>query len=209
MRVFGFAGAGALATIAVSWCCAIFAVPDQWESRAFGDHEKPRWRGRVRAAEKGFLWWSGMSRGSGWRRGQFHWFYHEDVPLLPGQTQRTTKVDFVEAGWPMPAMYGAFPHEPDAVDLRRTAIHFDRGASGTQDDVILPLVPILPEFAMEAAGAGALFWVLSLALRRTRRAIRRRRGRCPECAYDLRGGRTGSPTSPLGCPECGWNRSDD
>ena len=34
-----------------------------------------------------------------------------------------------------------------------------------------------------------------------RRAIRRRRGCCPRCAYDLRGNSEG------GCPECGWKRT--
>ena len=35
-----------------------------------------------------------------------------------------------------------------------------------------------------------------------RRAIRRRRGRCQQCAYDLRGDLS------TGCPECGWKRAD-
>lgn len=34
-------------------------------------------------------------------------------------------------------------------------------------------------------------------LRASRRRRRLRDGRCPECAYDLRG-------TPAGCPECGW-----
>ncbi len=52
-----------------------------------------------------------------------------------------------------------------------------------------------------------LFYVLLIvstffSWRYGRRWIRRRRGRCPRCAYDLRG------KFSSGCPECGWKREE-
>lgn len=44
----------------------------------------------------------------------------------------------------------------------------------------------------------AAFWFLVLSLASLRRALRRRRGLCNRCAYDLKGLPPGSP-----CPECG------
>lgn len=47
----------------------------------------------------------------------------------------------------------------------------------------------------------ALFWAaLAVTFVRTRRSWRRRRGRCPMCAYSLAG------LADAGCPECGWLR---
>lgn len=52
-----------------------------------------------------------------------------------------------------------------------------------------------------------LFYVLLIvstffSWRYGRRWIRRRRGRCPQCAYDLRG------DLASGCSECGWKRAE-
>ena len=49
---------------------------------------------------------------------------------------------------------------------------------------------------------GGIFLLTYYALRYTRRFRRRRKGRCPNCAYDLKS------DFSTGCPECGWNRTD-
>ncbi len=46
----------------------------------------------------------------------------------------------------------------------------------------------------------ALLWVLYSTPFGLRRIIRRKRGHCIKCGYDLRG------DLDAGCPECGWNR---
>jgi len=65
----------------------------------------------------------------------------------------------------------------------------------------LPLRPLWPGLI-----AGSVFYALILfpivrAPSVLRRLIRRKRGRCPKCGYDLRG------QHDAGCPECGWGRT--
>ncbi len=64
----------------------------------------------------------------------------------------------------------------------------------------LPLMPIWRGLVADAATYAGSWAVLIPAYLAIRSAIRRRRGRCPACGYDL-GGKLGG-----GCPECGWNR---
>lgn len=61
----------------------------------------------------------------------------------------------------------------------------------------LPLRPIWPGFLVNSALAGILLWALWTLPGVLRRTIRRRRGLCLRCGYDLRG-RADAP-----CPECG------
>lgn len=58
-------------------------------------------------------------------------------------------------------------------------------------------------FALDAFLYAAVWFAVLVgfsAVRRTRRALRKRHGHCPMCGYDLRG------DLDVGCPECGWNR---
>ncbi len=64
----------------------------------------------------------------------------------------------------------------------------------------LPLRPIWPGFAVNTVFYAALLWPLSCGPFALRRHIRRKRGLCVACGYDLRGG------LEHGCPECGWRR---
>jgi hypothetical protein len=61
----------------------------------------------------------------------------------------------------------------------------------------LPVVPILPGFALDTAFYAAIAFALWSAPGVIRRRLRRGRGGCPACGYDLRGS-----TSAV-CPECG------
>jgi hypothetical protein len=71
---------------------------------------------------------------------------------------------------------------------------------------VLPLRPLWPGFALNTAVYGTIIFVLWSALAAlwsapglVRRRVRKRRGRCIGCGYNLRGrGSAGGP-----CPECG------
>ena len=61
----------------------------------------------------------------------------------------------------------------------------------------LPLRLAWPGFAINTLLYAALLWLLFAAPFQLRRWRRMKRGLCPKCAYDLRGG------SHQACPECG------
>ncbi len=61
----------------------------------------------------------------------------------------------------------------------------------------LPLRPIFPGFAFNTIFYAAILWLLTLGPFTARRIIRRRRGLCLKCGYDLR------HAEHEVCPECG------
>jgi hypothetical protein len=65
---------------------------------------------------------------------------------------------------------------------------------------ILPCRPIWSGFLLNTSIYAATWFLLLVAPRTLRRRSRVRHGRCPSCAYDLKGQAT------EGCPECGWKR---
>ena len=67
--------------------------------------------------------------------------------------------------------------------------------------LLLPLQPLWPGFAINTAFYAAILWLLTLGPFTARRFIRRRRGHCIKCGYDLRGAEHEQ------CPECGTNAS--
>ncbi len=68
---------------------------------------------------------------------------------------------------------------------------------------ILPFRPIWPGFAFDTIFYAAILWPLIIGPFALRRLIRRRRGLCPACGYDLRHG------AHEVCPECGVNPAVD
>ena len=76
------------------------------------------------------------------------------------------------------------------------------GVLGGQAFPRLPIRPIWPGFAINTVFYAVLLWMLWLSPFVVRRAVRRKRGHCIKCNYDLRG------DFSCGCPECGWQRED-
>ena len=68
----------------------------------------------------------------------------------------------------------------------------------------LPLKPIWPGFAINTIFYASLLWLLALGPFTAHRIMRRKRGRCIECGYDLRGHSGGGGEA---CPECGMPRT--
>lgn len=61
----------------------------------------------------------------------------------------------------------------------------------------LPLLPIWPGLILNTLIYAAALWLLTLGPIRLRRALRARKGHCPQCGYDL------NNLEAQRCPECG------
>lgn len=131
----------------------------------------------------------------------------------PTEEYRTRAVDrevrFLEAaGWPMLSLYSTYEQgdPPTAAVFRVAGIPLNErrwSAFGVCDvPYTLPIVPIFPGFYLDTLIFAVPWFVILFAPGATRRAIRRQRGRCPRCGYNLRG------KFDDGCSECGWNRAE-
>jgi hypothetical protein len=107
-------------------------------------------------------------------------------------------------GWPMLALQcehltmgpDAVPHDVrDGIKLEPALL--GSGPYAWLAPRAIPLRPIWSGFLVNTLFYAAILAVLFLAPERTRRTLRRRRGRCITCNYDRRG----IPDGP--CPECG------
>jgi hypothetical protein len=100
-------------------------------------------------------------------------------------------------GWPLLACYASSDtsetNEPHVIG----GIDIDVNAWGAPVHRILPLTPIPAGFALNSLLYAALLLPVAVLPPRLRRHLRRRRGHCPRCNYDLRA----APDDP--CPECG------
>ncbi len=78
-------------------------------------------------------------------------------------------------------------------------------ASYIAGDRVIPFFPIWSGFAINVASYAGMLFVLRCGLvgsRRVRILLRRGKGYCPQCTYNLRG------EFSAGCPECGWRRKE-
>jgi len=65
---------------------------------------------------------------------------------------------------------------------------------------VLPLRPIFPGFLVNTLFYAVIWFGIFFGVGFVKRVLRRKRGRCVKCSYDLRG------EFDSGCPECGWER---
>ncbi len=101
-------------------------------------------------------------------------------------------------GWPMLSMRFSVDAERDW----QTGTVLARTSSGAFSDYEYPLRLLGTGFAIDTAFYGAIWFVLLTGPRMVRRYVRRLRGRCLVCGYDLRG------EFSSGCSECGWRREE-
>jgi len=103
----------------------------------------------------------------------------------------------VQAGWPLWCLEGdvwftTYPYNSEC-------IQDPIGIVKVGDNHLLPIRIVWRGIAINTIFYAALLWLLTLGPFTARRMIRRKRGRCIKCGYDLRG-------TPDLCPECGWGR---
>lgn len=114
----------------------------------------------------------------------------------------------VQAGFPMRSLAGLVSYNNSRVLTaasvagagRSWAWRFPTGAAPSSADPEMPMFPMPLGLAIDTAFFAALWLGLIAGAGAVRREMRRRRGQCPRCAYDLRDG------VESGCPECGWER---
>lgn len=114
---------------------------------------------------------------------------------------------FWESGWPLYALRGWEVTQPGVdgtVSTHRQSLiqipphmkpSWARLGSG------IPTEPSWVGIVINSIFYTACWYTVFTAGPFTRAILRRRRGRCPKCGYDLRG------DYKSGCPECGWKRS--
>jgi hypothetical protein len=126
----------------------------------------------------------------------------EDDPVLRSRREEAF-------GWPQPALMSEII-QPQPGFVVQVIDAIDLGPHPRQWGVrlYLPTRPIWRGMIVNTIFYGCLWWIaLSLLiaasgmLRALPAALRRRRGRCPRCGYDLRG------RFDEGCSECGWRRT--
>ena len=111
------------------------------------------------------------------------------------------------SGWPVVAMRTRYDEVPGPLrgqSLRQVTegILLTSTAEIRLGDMLYrakarPLRPLWPGFAINTFFYAAIVWVLWSSPFTARRLIRRKRGRCLKCGYDLRG------AEHEVCPECG------
>jgi len=121
------------------------------------------------------------------------------IITITASRRRSATLHAYRQGWPFHVASGEYVFGEAAADPgMRWAFRLPRAVVG--EETILAFRPIPLAMFASAALYGAPLWLLVFGPGEARRAIRRRRGRCPDCGYDLRGEYDG------GCAECGWNR---
>ena len=172
---------GAVVNVAVAWGCAGLKEIRLWDD-ASADWATPieeeQWARHVPEAFAG--------------RSPYVWIFRDawgnsDKAMLdldyPSESLLITR----RSGWPARCVEGAYRPYP-------------RGYSPSLvvgDKRLLPLAPLFPGFLVNTLFYSLVLWLLWSAPFATRRLIRKRRGRCVRCGYDL-----GHAEHDV-CPECG------
>jgi hypothetical protein len=221
---------GLLTTLAAAWSFAARADwSSGWPETVFRREFDRRWAGGLRyiilhsTHQRGLCRWrvgtftqglgqlvsiSESDKGDPEARAP-HWardalFPWEFEGLVLPQAGRLVTI-VAAAGWPALAFW--------CEDLSRGASSSPRGAGGivlpqtfgnqaylVTGTRILPYRVIWSGAFLDTVAFGVPWFVVLCVPGPVRRAVRRRRGHCVRCGYDLKCDFT------AGCPECGWNR---
>jgi hypothetical protein len=206
---------GAVITTAVAWSCAYWGnYSGHWWSNEVWEQVGDDVR-FARKSEQGVIymyvsWWRPRAElrrvPDESPRGTPEALLPQWVPAPHEAPEAGGRLDHVWAtGWPWPVLYyhkvEPWQDEPLASHIRGGILISSTPRANRMQLQYFPLIPVWPWFYLSSAIIGGLLFGVQ-SLFRINRGIRRKMfGRCPRCAYDLRG------DLKSGCPECGWNRA--
>ncbi len=195
---------GAVVNVAVAWGCATWIVPLKNDWAALQRQINAPLRSDYRR------WWAthapsgfqkepvvavrvanvGVTRVSLWK----------PVAYPPEGTLDHDLVRRIRAGLPLRAVEGAYWQAAGTPTAGTPKVIPDAVVVLPANGLKILLRPVWPGFAINTIFYVLILWMLTLGPFAMRRAIRRKRGLCINCGYDLRN------DFSAGCPECGWRR---
>lgn len=209
LRSFLCVALGLATTVAIAWACAAFvAFSDDrpWESATLRQDGAMEWKlvqeafGRTRIA---YIIGPPVPAGDA-----LH------VPLMDAfsilRPDDAGSID--EVGWPFAALSCRSPRISIASATLAAQVTIsgrdleggfplpDRVRAGAREWRALPYQPIWIGLILDVLVFGIAWMAILRGSGPVRSWIRRFRGRCPTCGYDVRA------QFEAGCPECGWNR---
>ncbi len=170
---------------------------------------------KLRPDDDDFVWKAAREiSGFSLERKGFYLFYPDVTPGQRGAFSVASQVVVDRSGWPLRALQGELwvieleryldnPIPPRWYVESRFAIANVRVFNSwrgrmLKDNRLLAYLPVWPGFAVNTFFYAAILWLLIPGPFALRRLIRRRRGLCPACGYDLR------HAEHEACPECGF-----
>jgi hypothetical protein len=199
---------GAIVNVAVAWSSLAWASVNTFDRKivtlkqqgaygAFVSHQ-PCWQQ--------FIFWSDVAlridnAPASKDVPQWAWTFQPKINNI----ERGDLYQVVEArGWPSLSMKCSY-QEIRQTDIGNTAISVLGGVMPKSligsfnigQELIVPVLPLWPSFAINTIFYAAMLWLLWIAPGPIRRFIRIKRHRCPACAYQIAPG-----TGPV-CSECG------
>ena len=206
---------GAVVNVAVAWGCIRWSSSDASEFYRATKHDRTWWRRHAPATFDGSS--SDVCKSDGFglvgtTRGAPE-FFHEQINGMLTITPRWMVAQEMQIGWPFRTFSGERWTRSHAmlgppVIEHKTVYTWAQplgpallSSNDVQEWKLLPLRPLLIGFALNTIFYAAILW-MPFAPFVLRRHIRRKRGHCIKCGYDLRG------DFAAGCPECGWRRQD-
>lgn len=200
---------GVCGTIAIAWACAAWLPTDDapaeissvaiaeslWETncvqRRFGVTSVNSMRSRTRYDAA-----TNSLERSGDGSDDADSLQQQILAGWPYRAFRCTRDNVVRIASP-----GRFMHYRQFAQDVKTRNGIELETTGIMTWRALPYEPLWPGLIADAALHSAGWWVILSGIVALRRNIRRRRGLCPVCAYDIRS------SNLAGCSECGWRRA--
>ena len=187
-RLFVFAVIGAAATVLVAWVCHL--GPNLPLPNSVSD---PTWPTAVPVD------WPSEPKRHIWGRNALRRVdsIYTYEPPRPTRSSEVWEYRRERSGWPLRAMKVQCFHaiSNTRADVFADGLKMPRRLAAGRPVPYFPMTPLWPGFAVDTAFYVGLAFVVWSAPGFVRRRVRRRRGRCVRCGYDLKG-------LPL-CPECG------